>query len=301
VLVVLLVLTLLAVAWRAWLVRDPEPHFAARRGALVDAVEEERSEVDGHLERLVRLTSTSGLVVELAVKLPLAPAPSGGRPACLLLGGMETGRRALRFVPDTRGAVVAALSYPYDGPRKPKGWAVLGAVADGRAAARDTPPAVQLALDWLLTLPEVDPARVELAGVSLGGPFVCIAGAREPRFRRVWVLHAGGDVPALLDASLRRRIEADLPRSVVVELAWTALGGEPMAPERWIGRIAPRPVVIVGAEDDARVPRHCVEMLHAAAGEPRELDWTRGGHVDTDRERIAQELVERVLARLGKY
>jgi dienelactone hydrolase len=280
-------------------VRDPSAHFAERRGRIAGVTRQERIETDGHVEELVALTSTSGLAVELALKSPLDAAPPGGRPLCVLLGGIETGRKALRFVPDTRGSFVAALSYPYTGPPKPKGLAVVGASAKIRAAVRDTPPAVELALDWLMTLPEVDPARVELVGVSLGAPFACIAGALDPRFTRVWVLHGGGDVPAMLDAGLRRKVGFAPARWLVARGAWIAIGGDALAPERWIGRIAPRPVIVGGAEDDERVPRACTELLFAAAGEPRELFWTGGGHIDTDRLRIAGELVDRVLSRVS--
>jgi hypothetical protein len=57
--------------------------------------------------------------------------------------------------------------------------------------------------------------------------------------------------------------------------------------------------VLVAARDDERVPRACTDALFGAAREPKELVWTDGGHVDTDRERIARELVELVLSRMG--
>jgi fermentation-respiration switch protein FrsA (DUF1100 family) len=284
-------------AWALWLTRDPR--FAERHGELAAATVEERAEVGAYREELVTLTSTSGLQVGLALKWPLGEPPARGRALALLLGGVETGRKALRFVPETRGCVAAALSYPYRGPLRPKGLAVLGAATKIRAAVRDTPPAVQLALDWLLAQPGVDPARVELVGVSLGAPFVCIAGALDRRVTRVWALHGGGDVPAMLEAGLLRRVGFGPARWLLARAAWVAIGGNHFAPERWIGGVAPRPVVIVGAQDDERVPRACTELLYAAAREPRELLWTQGGHVDTDKLRIAHELVELVLARVA--
>jgi dienelactone hydrolase len=291
---------LLLCLFGVWLVRDPSPGFTARHGALASAVVQESAEVGGHLEQLVELTSTSGLRVEIALKRPLGVAPDGGHPVALLLGGVDTGRKALRFVPDTRGAIAVALSYPYTGPRKPKGLGVLAAAPAIRAALRDTAPAVQLAADWVLAQPEVDATRLELVGVSFGAPFACIAGAIDPRFSRVWAVHGGGDGAAMIDAGLRRRIGFALARWIVARAAWIAAGGPPLAPERWVDGIAPRPFVLVAARDDERIPRASIDLLFDAAREPKELVWTEGGHVDTDKERIARELVELVLVRMQR-
>lgn len=283
-----------------WLARDPSGTFEARHGTLASAVVEERVEVGGYVEEHVVLLSTSGLRVELAVKRPVGDAPDGGRPVALLLGGLETGREALRFVPDTRGAIAVALSYPYAGPKKPKGLAVVGAVPAIRAALRDTAPAIRLAADWVLAQDGVDASRFELVGVSLGAPFACIAGALDPRFTRVWAVHGGGDGAAMIDAGLRRRIAFAPARWLVAQAAWITAGGPPLAPERWVGGIAPRRFVQVAARDDERIPRSSTDSLFAAAEEPKELVWTDGGHVDTDRERIARELVDLVLTRMAR-
>lgn len=290
----------LGVLFALWLVRDPSGGFEARRGTLASARVEERVEADGHVEELVVLESTSGLRVELAVKRPVGDAPAGGRPVALLLGGIDTGRKALRFLPDTRGAVAVALSYPYEGPRKPKGLAVVSAAPKIRAALRDTAPAIRLATDWIAAQDDVDARRIELVGVSLGAPFACIAGALDERFRRVWAIHGGADGAAMIEAGLARKIGWRPARFLVARAAWIAAGGPPLAPERWVGGIAPREFVQVAARDDARIPLACTDALFAAAGEPKELVWTDGGHVDTDKERIARELVDLVLARMAR-
>lgn len=283
-----------------WLARDHSDTFEARRGKLASAVVEERVEVDGHVEEHVVLLSTSGLRVELAVKRPVGAAPEGGRPVALLLGGLETGRKALRFVPDTRGSVAVALSYPYAGPKKPKGLDAVGAIPTIRAALRDTAPAIRLAADWILAQDGVDATRLELVGVSLGAPFACIAGALDARFSRVWAVHGGGDGASMIDAGLRRKIAFAPARWLVAQAAWITAGGPPLAPERWVGRIAPRRFVQVAARDDERIPRSSTDLLFTAAGEPKELVWTEGGHVDTDKERIARELVDLVLTRMTR-
>jgi hypothetical protein len=42
-----------------------------------------------------------------------------------------------------------------------------------------------------------------------------------------------------------------------------------------------------------------VERLYAAAGEPKELIWTEGGHINPDRPEIVRQLLEIVRSRIG--
>ncbi len=310
-------ISVLAFAWARYLVRDPEPYFRARRG-VVAAVEVGPLRSDGDSDRQdVRVVSTTGLAVEMAIRRPIeltitsgdkerpaaevAPSSTSGatvgRPLFVLLGGHVTGREAIELVRETEGAVVAALSYPYEGSSRLKGWAVVRAVPKIRRALRDTPPAVMLALDFLLEQPYVDPTRVELVGVSLGAPFACIAGALDERFARVWSIDGAGDLLALLDHNLEGRIPFDPARAIVTRLAHVAAGGAGLAPERWVGRIAPREIVMVNAEEDERLPRACIDCLHSAAREPKDVIWRPGLHVEPSRTEIVQGLLAVVLAR----
>src|SRR5690606_18823523 len=79
-----------ALGLRAWLLRDPTAHFDQRRGRIL-AVERE-SDVDslGTRETHLRVTSTSQLRVELAIRRPSYTAEDSGqvrRPLFLILGG----------------------------------------------------------------------------------------------------------------------------------------------------------------------------------------------------------------------
>ena len=128
-------------------------------------------------ERIV-LRSSSGLRSELLLRRPVDPAVGADssdhpgalprRPVFLILGGYETGQRAATLIDDTDGNIVVAMSYPYDGDVRVKGLAVVPMVPRIRQALLDTPAAVFLALDYLLSRPDVDPARVELVGPASG-------------------------------------------------------------------------------------------------------------------------------------
>jgi dienelactone hydrolase len=133
-----------------------------------------------------------------------------------------------------------------------------------------------LAIDWLLAQPDVDPKRVELVGVSLGAPFACITGALDGRATRVWSLHGGGDPYALIDHNLRTRVRSAPARHLISCIACLFGNYRRLAPERWVGRIAPRPLVLVNAYDDERIPRACVDVLWNAARDPKEQIWIEG-------------------------
>ena len=297
----------------AWLTRDPLPRMRARHGpiAAVLAQRAPRAE-DGYRLEELRITSRSGLAVELALKRPLA-APTAGaarkdddlaredgvrRPLLVLLGGHESGRDALRLIGDTRGTAIVALSYPYAGNHKAKGFELLRSLPAIRGALLDTPPAIGLALDWLLAQPWVDRLQVELVGVSLGAPFVCIAGALDERVTRVWSVHGAGDPYALLEHALARKIGFTPLRVAAASMVNVLASGSQIAPERWVAGISPRPFVMINASEDERLPRAAVERLYDAAREPKEIHWLPGRHVGPKRKEIVAELVGRVLDRV---
>jgi dienelactone hydrolase len=284
----------------AWLLRDPVPVFDARRGTIA-SVEPGPVMTDGPtIEEDVRLVSTSGLTVELAIRRP-AQADDAGAPVrrrlFVVLGGHERGKGAARLIGDTHGAIFASLQYPFDGDHRAKGVSALAQVPAIRRAFYDTPPAVSLALDHLLARPDVDPTRVELVGASFGAPFATIAAARDGRITRLWLAHGGGDSYGLIARGLERDIPFAPARAAAAHVANLLASGPRFTPERWIAQVAPRPVVMLNAEDDEKIPRRSVEVLFAAAEDPKELVWLPGLHVQGNRPDALRHLIEAVLAR----
>ena len=292
-----LALIVAAVAGAAWLLRDPAPIILDRRGSLTAAHEASLELADSHYVQVVRLKSSSGLTVSMTTKRHVADA--GARlPLALLLGGRNTGQDAVRLLENTRGVMAVALSYPYAGDPKPKGTGVIRAIPQIRQAFFDTPAALMLALDDLLARPDVNSDQVEAIGVSLGVPFVVIASALDPRVTRVWALHGSGGTFTPLEHSLREIIPSAPVRFGAAAIGTLAMSGPRITPERWVGRISPRPFIMINAANDERLPKHAVLSLFAAAKEPKELIWLPGAHVTSDADAL-RPLVEMVMSRIA--
>lgn len=287
-------------AWLAWLliptIPDPERGFLTRKGDLVFAVETHRERLGDTTLIELTLRSSSGLEVDLSLRVPLGVNES--RPLVLLLGGQRTGRHAVKLVSDTRGAVIAALSYPYAGDADAQGLGLLMELPEMRQALVDTTPAVLLALDYLLQQAYVDPGHVELAGVSLGAFLVSIPGALDARIGRVWLIHGAGDPASVLEENPQIRNYLSWPpaRRLTAKILAAALNVHHLRPELWVGRISPRPVVIVNARDDEALPAASIAALHAAARDPVEIVWTEGLHIMPGRRDIVDALAQMVLS-----
>jgi dienelactone hydrolase len=295
-LIALLLATTLAALGTAWLLRDPMPHFRERRSALASVAEGADTVIGAYRLRTVRLEATSGLAVDLTIRRALV---DGERrlPVVVILGGHHTGQDAVKLIGDSRGTLVAALSYPFTGDPRPDAATFLREIPKIRAAFLDTPPAVMLALDYLLQRDDADVRQVEAVGVSLGAPFMCVAGALDERFTRVWALHGSGGSYEPLEMNMRRTIRLAPVRIPAAAIANVIIAGPRLAPERWVPRIAPRPFVMVNASGDERLPRASVERLYTAARQPKELVWMAGEHVHADTATV-RRLSDIVLARV---
>ena len=281
----------------ARLLRDPMPHFQARRSSLATVTESPTVVEDGYELTNVRLTATSGLSLELMVRRATVDSAADRLPLAVILGGHYTGRQAARMLGETPGVVIAALSYPYEGSLKPDALTFLRDIPRIRKAFLDTPPAVMLAIDYLRRRPDVDTTRVEAIGVSLGAPFICIAGALDERITRVWALHGSGGSYTPLQAQMRREIPFAPLRVVAAGVANLIIDGPRLDPVRWVGDISPRPFMMVNASEDERLPRPAIDALFDAAREPKEQVWMSGLHVHADRETITR-LVSIVMERV---
>ncbi|UCE86623.1 MAG: hypothetical protein JSU66_02485 [Deltaproteobacteria bacterium] len=189
----------------------------------------------------------------------LHPAGRGPFPLVLLqhaLGGSKQDADLDRIAAHLAraGAAVASLDFPLHGERSNPKLSARFAAAVSRAQRGEAVPdagwlgsiAAQAvedlsrALDALGEQPEVDAERIGYAGLGLGASLGARFCSEDARPRAVVLCLCGGGVgPAELDAA------------------------------RYIGGIAPRPVLLVNPRRDAALPAGAADALFAAAREPK--------------------------------
>lgn len=282
----------------AWLLRDPVPRFDARRGTITAVRTGEPTRAGAAVSQDVELTTSAGLTIRMTIRRHSADSVGlERRPLFLILGGHERGRAAVALLPDSLEMIFVALDYPFTASGR-LGWSgVISALPAIRRALYDTPPSVSLALDHLLARTDVDTSRVELVGASFGAPFATIAAVRDQRVTRLWLAHAGGDLYGAFEQNLRREIPFAPARVAVAHLVNLLASGPRFTPERWIGQLSPRPLVMLNGEADERIPRRSVDALWNAAREPKELVWLPGKHMRGDRPEVISALVEAMVVR----
>ena len=286
-----LLLVTAAFSWLRWESSQPREAWFDERQGRIDSVESENRAVEhGQVSEAVRLVSDTGLKVSFRA---IRKADAGGPlPVLLILGGHRTGRDAVDLFGDVGEQAIVGMDYPYEGPEKARGiLETAKAIPLARQAILDTVPAISLLLDWLVEQPWVDSERIVIVGASLGVPFAAAAAARDRRIKGAIVVHGAADNRLWLQVQIARRIENDAlhyPLSNI--LNWLAYGPVFDTP-KYLGRLSPRPVLIVGATEDERTPAGQVELLFDAAREPKRLRYTAGLHIQPNRADIIADLL----------
>jgi hypothetical protein len=270
-------LILLSLAFAsAYLRLDKEDVLRDVRGTYQDFVTLDSWESAQSRFQLLQLRNHRGdAVTDVYFRRPLELDPHYR--IFLIYAGAKTRDKILTLIPERSDLVLVSVQYPYDSP-------------DGllehlrwphhiRQAAFRTVAGGMLALSFLHGDEHLDIDRLTVIGVSVGVPFATMHGALDERVPTVVLIHGGGDLPAQVRAIAEPRWIAT-PASVMAAILFVTF--EPL---RYVGRIAPRKLVMIAARHDTMLPLETIEKLYARAREPKEMIWTESGHVrskDTD-------------------
>ncbi len=165
---------------------------------------------------------------------------------------------------------------------------------------------VGAAVDYALTRPEVDPQRIGLIGMSMGGATVLRAAARLPQVRAVVAEAAFTSIEDNLAHGVRA-LTGLPPFPFAPLVAWfgeieAGMDIRMVRPVDDVDEISPRPLLLVHGDQDPTVPVENSLALFQAAREPKQLyivpGASHGGFVEADPQNFEQRLVDFLAAAL---
>ncbi|HSG70007.1 MAG TPA: alpha/beta hydrolase family protein [Planctomycetaceae bacterium] len=138
---------------------------------------------------------------------------------------------------------------------------------------------------WLRSRPEIDPDRLGVTGISLGGIMSALSAPAEPSFKKVAIYLGGGNLPELL-------WERDDPKVDQFRRDWIMRGGSKQSflnkmgvidPARYGKLLSDRDVLMVAAKHDEIIPPAATNALWNSIGTKPELIWLDSGHITAAR------------------
>ena len=213
------------------------------------------------------------------------PKDPGKRPAVVVLHILGADFALSRYYASrlaSSGVAALFMRLPYYGERRPPGHPnrfLSNDVAETSLSMRQAVCDVRRSGSWLAGRPEVDPARLGVTGISLGGITAALAVAVDPAFDRAVTILAGGD----LDQILWTMDESGADRW---RREWLAAGRTPadlktltrdFDPITYAARLQGKKVLMMAGDVDEVVPPAAARHLWDAAGRPP-IRWFDCGH-----------------------
>jgi pimeloyl-ACP methyl ester carboxylesterase len=150
------------------------------------------------------------------------------------------------------------------------------------------------AVDYVLTRPEVDPARVVMLGFSVGASTASLESAQDKRVRAV-ILYATWTA---LEKEMRRNHATMGPLSwepVLMVMRWAGIDPRHVDPIDHIAEIAPRPLLMIAGTADSDTPLPIMREMYAHARDPKSLWIVEGSEHGGYRATAPAEYEKRVI------
>lgn len=215
------------------------------------------------------------------------PAKHPGVVVLHILGGDFALSRLFCRTLAHNGVAALFLKLPYYGPRRTPGSQARMITLDPRessAGMRQGVLDIRRARAWLAEQEELDREQLGIFGISLGGITSALAVTAEPRFSKVCMLLAGGDIA---------QVGWDTPHYEEAREKWLATGGtrdsflallRTVDPVTYAENVRGRDlkILMLNVNYDEIIPRQCTESLWRAFGQP-EIVWWDAGHISSGR------------------
>jgi hypothetical protein len=273
--------------------KDYRSFFLYEKGRLISSEENEISRDSLTRTSDFTLKGSNGLTVRGRLRVPARGMPP--YPAVLVASGIETGHLVIELLDERPSVIVMAIRYPYSGDINFSGLKAISTLGEMRETGLKTIPSMLLALDYLMSFPNVDTNDVAVATVSFGTFVGVPAAVLHPKVNRLIVVQGGGDIAAIVAANAER-LEMPLPPKVSGWLGQLFLF--PFEPNRYIADFSPRQLLMVNSPGDLLFPDESAKSLFDHAREPKEIIWHKSKHVMPGELQIVKELTEIVVGKL---
>lgn len=212
--------------------------------------------------------------------LPASEKPVPAVIVLHILGGDFNLSRLFCAALAEKGVAALFLKMPYYGPRAQAGVKRKMISPDPHETVEGMTQAIldiRRATTFLGAQKEIDPDRLGVFGISLGGITGSLALTAEPKLKNACFLLAGGDLG---------KVAWQSKELAKVRQKWVDGGGDEAGfrevlgvidPIRYGENVAGKRILMLNATDDEVIPKECTVSLWEAFQKP-EIHWYDGGH-----------------------
>ncbi len=208
---------------------------------------------------------------------------AGPRPAVIvlhILGGDFPLSRLFCNRLAQQGVSALFVKMPFYGPRREPGSKQrMVSLNPDETVAGMTQAVLDIrrSVAWLAARSDVDPGRIGIFGISLGGITGGLAAGIDPQIQHVCLLLAGGDIGRVaFDSPELRKVRGKVPAAFSDKetLIKTLSVIDPVT---YASRATGKRILMLNASHDEVIPKDCTLSLWKGFGEP-EIQWYSGGH-----------------------
>ncbi len=159
--------------------------------------------------------------------------------------------------------------------------------------------------NYLITRTDVNPDKIGILGESMGGMVTIIYAAQNPKLKAVAVHSAFYSVASTAGTAVKHY--TGLPEFPFAPLiVWwgeqiAGFDSSKLDTSRWIGKISPRPILIMMGGKDDHIPIQSGQWLYDAASEPKEYWFVADAAHHGIPEVAPEEYQQRVLQFFDRY